>query len=304
VQGGIVTISAKIIDDNVSPDGVRLTSVEVVIHRWTLAEWNTHRAFSSNSASSRAIPLETMLLRVREDPAWPLVWPCEQPGMSGGIELQGMGLNDAEQLFHDVWNFTTQRIGIYLQDHPDKAHRLHKSLVNRLIEPFLWHTALISSTEWDNFYRQRCSPSAMPEFRIVAEMVRDALEANEPTQLDWYQWHTPYIGINDEDQSLPLIDRLKVSVGRCARTSYLTHDGIREPRKDIELYEGTLAKHGHWSPLEHVAVCLPTTPNGWSIDPLAKHRGNFDLPWFQMRQFVESRDGSPSAIEEIVKIAR
>jgi hypothetical protein len=305
-----MTVQVKIVEDSVSPDGIRLTSVEVITHRFTLAEWNTHRVFSRNSASSRAIPLETMLKRVWDDPAWPLVWPCEQPGMSGGAELSDEDRGLAWELFQnvhlDTYNRITEYMALIEQRYPGdpKAHRLHKSLVNRLIEPFMFHTMLISSTEWNNFYRQRCSPSAMPEFRIVAEMVRDVLDASEPNELDWYQWHTPYIGVNTDDRDLSLIERLKVSVGRCARTSYLTHDGLRDPQKDIELYEGTLAKYGHWSPLEHVAVCLPTTPNGWSVDPLAKHRGNFDQPWFQMRQFVEAQDGSDSTIEEIVKIKR
>ena len=287
-------VSVKVVADSLSPDGVRLTSLELVIHRFTLAEWNTHRKFSRNSASSRAIPVETMIQRVRADPAWPLVWPCEQPGMSGGAELRGMDLNDAEQLFHDVWSFTTQRIGLYLENHPDKATRLHKSLVNRLIEPFMWHTMLITSTEWENFYRQRCAPTAMPEFRIPAEMVRDAIEASDPVEMDWFEWHTPYIGLNVDDAVLEILDRLRVSVGRCARTSYLTHDGQRDVAKDIQLYEDTLAKYGHWSPLEHVAVCLPAR---WE-EP---HFGNFDEPWYQMRQLVERSNGEFTAVEEVVK---
>lgn len=290
----------KIVEDHVSPDGVRLTSVEVRTHRWTLAEWNTHRTFSRNSASSRAIPLETMIDRVAVDPAWPLVWPREQPGMSGGTELTGEDLEMAQALFGDCWFDIIENINLYIDrltakyGDDAKAHRLHKSLVNRLIEPFLWHTMLISATEWENFYRQRCAPQAMPEFRIAAEMIRDALATSTPTKLNWFEWHTPYVGLNVDDDLLGIMDRLKVSVARCARTSYLTHDGIRDIKKDIELYEGTLANYGHWSPLEHVAICLPRE---WE----EAHFGNFVKPWHQMRHFVEYADGSFDRVERLVR---
>lgn len=292
--------SVKIIEDNIAPDGVRLTSVEVRTHRWLLAEWNTHRDFSRNSASSRAIPLETMIRRVMDEPAWPLVWPCEQPGMSGGAELTGQDLVEAQALFGDCWKDIIENIDAYIRrmvaKYPDdpKAHRLHKSLINRLIEPFMWHTMLISSTEWDNFYRQRCSPSAMPEFRIAAEMIRDAIATNEPQPRAWFEWHTPYVGLNVDDDLLGIMDRLKVSVARCARTSYLTHDGIRDVKKDIELYEGTLANYGHWSPLEHVAICLPRE---WE----EAHFGNFGQPWHQLRHFVEHADGHFDRVEKLVR---
>lgn len=287
-------ISVQIIEDTISPNGVRLTSAELVIHRWTLAEWNTHRTFSRNSASSRAIPVETMLGKVQEDPAYPLVWPCEQPGMSGGTELEGQDLMDAMRLFRQVRQSTIALVARYLLDHEDKATRLHKSLVNRLIEPFLWHTMLVSSTEWENFYRQRCSPSAMPEFRIAAEMLREAIAQSTPRQLKWFEWHTPYSGLNAQDELLGIMDRLKVSVARCARTSYLTHEGIRDVVKDIQLYEDTLAKYGHWSPLEHVAICLPPE---WE----ERHFGNFGKPWYQMRHFVEHAGGHFDRVEKLVR---
>jgi thymidylate synthase ThyX len=154
---------------------------------------------------------------------------------------------------------------------------------------------LISSTNWENFFRQRCHPAAMPEFRIVAEMIRDVLVSVSPTPLDWFEWHTPYLGLNPDDEKLDKLDALKVSVGRCARTSYLTHDGQRDVAKDIALYEDTLAKYGHWSPLEHVAVCVPHQ------GVASLHRGNFKLPWYQMRQFVEDCDGGIQQVEALVR---
>jgi hypothetical protein len=59
-----MTHSTKILADSISPDGVRLTTLEVVMPRIVLAEFNTHRMLSRNSASSRAIPIEKMIRMV------------------------------------------------------------------------------------------------------------------------------------------------------------------------------------------------------------------------------------------------
>jgi hypothetical protein len=44
----------------------------------------------------------------------------------------------------------------------------------------------------------------------------------------------------------------QISAGRCARVSYLTHEGRRDPVADIELCE-RLLQAGHMSPAEHPA---------------------------------------------------
>ncbi len=278
------TPSVKIIADSVSPDGVRLTSIECTFHRFILAEVNTHRDFSRNSASSRAIPVERTLERLLSSPWYPIVWSREQPGMSGGADLEGQDLEDAVEVMVDISMFTLERIKSYVDSHPDKATRLHKSLLNRPMEWFSSHTALITSTRWDNFFRQRLEPDAQPEFRVLAERIHEALDESLPEQLEEGQWHLPYIGLNPDDESLSPLEALKVSAGRCARTSYLTHDGLRSVDADIRLYDETLAKHGHWSPLEHVAVVWPS---GDVLTGPRRPLGNFDAPWSQMRHLVE-----------------
>lgn len=122
----------------------------------------------------------------------------------------------------------------------------------------------------------------MPEFRELAYKMRDAYEASTPTDVDWWTWHVPMVGerFNEDDAALDIVDALKVSAGRCARTSYLTHDGHRDITDDVRLYEETLAKKGHWSPLEHQAVCVPP-------GALHPHAGNFARPWYQFRHMVE-----------------
>jgi hypothetical protein len=232
---------------------------------------------SRNSASSRAIPVEKQLTKVVTNPAWPLEWPCEQSGMQGGELLQGDDLFEACQLFTDAHDAVTGLVQNYLTAHPDKATRLHKSLVNRLLEPWMWHTVIISSTDFTNFFEQRCSPLAQPEIRAAAEMMASVYEASTPVTLQRGEWHTPYIQ-PDEYEELDLPFRCMVSAARCARVSYLTHDGDRDVDKDIQLYDRLMsAQPKHWSPTEHVAT--PAKPaRWWRKEPL----GNFD-GWHQLR---------------------
>lgn len=253
--------SAEIILDSISPLGHRLTTVQFTIVRWVLSEFNTHRSHSRNSASSRAIPVSKQLDKVRSDPAWPIFWGSELRGMQSGPELEGQDLIDAQLLFQDVWEFTTSRLKQYLDSHGDV--RLHKSLLNRLLEPFMWHTVIATATDagWANFFAQRAtqfSPLAQPEIAAAADLILEAYQNSEPRELDYYDWHTPYVTIGEVlglelgEDSIEIMK--KVSVARSARVSYLTHDGVRDIREDIALYDRLVkAEPPHWSPLEHVA---------------------------------------------------
>lgn len=267
--------SAKIICDSVY-EGDRITTMEVVMHRFVLAEFNTHRMFSRNSASSRAIPVGKQLERVDNNPAFPISWPKEQPGMQGGEELDSLSFNEARDMYEDIRNYTVNRISEYLLAHVDKNLTLHKSVINRLLEPFMWHTVVVTSTEWDNFFIQRCSPLAQPEIRAAAELMHTALLESVPEQLNQGQWHLPYI--LDEEKAIYKDQVLiKASVARCARVSTLHQDDKADVLKDIELYTKLVtADPPHWSPLEHVAM----------VDYLFEgyHKGNFQSSiWSQFR---------------------
>lgn len=235
--------SAKVLADSISPRGKRLTTLEVTFPRYVLAEFNTHRMFSRNSASSRAIPVQKQLDRIVNDPFIGDHWGSNQPGMQAGAELQGQTRAQAIEIWREAAQAAVQA-----------AQRLselgvHKQRTNRLLEPFMWHTVIVTATEWSNFYALRAHKDAQPEIRDAACAMRDAMNASTPVELDYGEWHTPLI---QPDENFPLDDKLKISVGRCARVSYLTHDGVRDSAKDIELYE-RLVEGGHMSPLEHVA---------------------------------------------------
>lgn len=244
-------VSARILADSYCEQPLtgmtRVTTMEVVMHRFVLAEFNTHRVFSRNSASSRAIPFPKMLDRVLMDPAIPLVFPAEQKGMQGGDEIADVvEARNEWRIARDYAVSAAQRLA---------EMGVHKSICNRLLEPFMWHTVVVTSTEWDNFFKQRCSPLAQPEIRAAAECMEHALQTSTPVKLNSGEWHLPLIQADEHD--LPLWQQIKVSAARCARTSYLTHHGERDVAEDLAMYGRLIsADPGHWSPLEH--VCTPS----------------------------------------------
>lgn len=288
--------SAKVIADSVSPKGVRLTTLEIVMHRFVLAESNTHRTFSRNSSSSRAVPVRKQLQKYLEDPAYPIEWPAEQSGMQGGELLEGPDWNRAVELWSDVQNYTYSRIRNYLTDvDQEKGKALHKSLLNRLLEPMQWHTVVVTSTRWENFFNQRLAPEAMPEIRVAAEKMKVALNHSEPRDLQASEWHLPYL--SDDERGVALGDAVRISAARCARVSYERQGDMRKYIEDLDLYE-RLADNLHMSPLEH--ICTP--------DPRIDYLGSFTardilLPthlthaqcqnntpgWIQLRQIVEAQ---------------
>lgn len=304
---------AKIIADSVSAAGHRLTTMEVQIHRFVLAEMNTHRVFSRNSASSRAIPLARQMQRVRDGIATPVAWASEQRGMQGGDEVADVGSAEV------AWKVARNDALKHAEELA--AINVHKSIVNRLLEPFMWHTVVVTSTAWENFFRQRCSPLAQPEIRVAAECMREVYEKSIPEQLPIGAWHLPYIddetrAFFDDDRAIlketPWVVLREVSAARCARVSYLTQDGKRDPHEDLKLYERlTSADPMHASPLEHVAtpwhenvqqltfgqdedgihIYGPLDPEGAYSKVLNLPRVGNLLGWRQLRLEVELQKG-------------
>ncbi|MBV8344353.1 MAG: FAD-dependent thymidylate synthase [Candidatus Eremiobacteraeota bacterium] len=260
--------SARVLLDSVSPAAVRLTTLEVTFPRFVLAEFNTHRNFSRNSASSRAVPTAKLLERLERDPAMPLEWGRNKAGMSA---TETLAESDAEEAKR-IW--LAARDGAVAQARRLLDLNVHKQELNRLLEPFLWHTVIVSATEWGNFFELRCAPSAQPEIREAALRMRDAITQSAPRPVELGEWHTPLL--QDDEYSLDPETRRRVSAARCARVSYLTHDGKREISKDLELYERLRSEH-HLSPFEHVA-----TP---SAD--AEFHANF-RGWIQFRREIEN----------------
>jgi hypothetical protein len=237
--------TAKIICDSVSPDGVRLTTFVVTFHRFILAELNTHRAFSRNSASSRAIPIKKMLERANT-PAMPIQFGSNQPGMQAGTELDP----DRASTCKALWKAAAFD-AIHTVSRLDDIG-LHKQVTNRLLEPFLWHTAIITATDLGNFFNQRCHPDAQPEMKALADAIQVEYYSKQPSPVGYDQWHLPFIQ-PEEWVDLPLSTLQVLSVARCARVSYLNHDGQYSLESDFKVFD-KLTRGMHPSPFEHVAT--------------------------------------------------
>lgn len=248
-------IEAKVIEDSISEAGKRITTLQIKFHRFILPEFNTHRVFSRNFSSSRAIPTKTLLRQVAEEPAMPVFWGKNQPGMQAAEELEAGNLEDAKE----EW----------LRAAAAAAHHaywlaeagVHKQIVNRTIEPYLWAHGVVTSTEWDNWYSLRAHEDAQPEIHELALAMRKATDNSIPQILKAGEWHLPYITDVDRrdvhalgldiNETLP-----KISAARCCRVSYLKHDGT-SPNLDDDLalfdrLAGSVPLHA--SPLEHQAT--------------------------------------------------
>lgn len=265
-----MTTSAKVIADSLSPTGDRLTTMEVTFHRFVLAQINTHRKFSRNVASSRAIPFKKFRDAVIENPAIPVKFPAEQKGMQGGNQLEKSKSSAAH---HEWLQARASAIA-----HAEKLAELgvHKSVINRLLEPFQYVTAIISATDWKGFFNQRCHGDAQPEIRLAAEAIQEAYNNSVSTSLRYDQWHTPYITGEDYIDVDTRFSEFSakfenpqeainaISVARCARVSYLTHDKTRDIAEDFKLY-WRLKDHSppHASPFEHVARAIVPGSQYW-----------------------------------------
>ena len=197
----------------------------------------------------------------------PLEWGRNRAGMSRDRRTPG---EDAAQ---------ATRCGCRRATRPSAhARRLleldvHKQELNRVLEPFLWHTVIVTRPSGTNFFELRCAPSAQPELRAAALAMRGAIAESAPLPLAHGEWHTPLIQV--DEAGLEGETRRRISAARCARVSYLTHEGTRAIERDLELYE-RLRGDRHLSPFEHVAT--PAQDEAF--------HGNF-RGWLQMRREIE-----------------
>lgn len=274
-----MTISAKIIADSISLDNIRITTFELEYPRFVHSEFMTHRLFSRNAASSRAIPVKKAIALIRQDTARPVHWGKNQPGMSAKEECNApvsqveYFLREGEARFlkgnivqdkHAAWD--RARDNAILSAEAFDAAGYHKQIVNRLMEPFSHIKVVCTATEYDNFFYLRCHPDAQPEIQKLAELMYDAREASVPVKLLPGSWHTPYFKngqwiptsysdaygeMNDDGATLE--DALAISASCCAQVSYRVLDDSLEKAQDIfkRLVE---SKPVHASPFEHQAT--------------------------------------------------
>ena len=275
-------IKVKILADSVGPAQVRLTTWELVYPRFIHSELLTYGMFARNAASSRAIPIKKMMKRIWDEPVMPVYWGANQAGMSARAELTGFKRWFASKVW--VMGCYMALFTVWLLN----KLNVHKQIANRVTEPWMHITTVVTADQYAiaNMFHQRDHEDAQPEFRALARLMWVEYNMTTPKELKVDEWHLPFIKDQDRTDALQLAqagtsasyDELKgkvveilkkVSVGRCARVSYLNHDGVRDIRADIDLHDKMKnSKPGHWSPFEHVAKALtiPATQaklHGW-----------------------------------------
>lgn len=314
-----MTISAKIIEHSRSvyhsnervgpvPD---LITFQLKYPRFIHAEVMTHRLFSRNASSSRAIPIWKMIENIQTDTAMPIHWGKHQPGMQADEEhdelVRGV-CGELDMVENIIDGVSREAAWLYARDRAIEVasafHEAgyHKQIVNRILEPFMHIDVIVTASGFDNFFWLRRHKDAQPEIKALADTMWEALQASTPRELAPGEWHLPYV--TDEERTRvtdlnmgngnvgeqPFFseqDLIKMSVARSARVSYLTHDGKNPDfEKDLALYDRLVGSEPlHASPAEHqatpdVPIWLENT-TGWEH---SHQSGNFDSGWIQYRK--------------------
>lgn len=259
-----MSISAKIILDSKTTEGVRVTTFELRYPRYIHADLMTHRVFSRNASSSRAKPLKAFL---QEECVFPITYGANIPGMQAGDELKGW----RKFAVKAIWG-ATAKINGYSALLMSKLG-LHKQWVNRPIEWFTHINVLVTATDFNNFFALRYHPDAQPELTELTRQMYELYAESKPYLLGPNEWHLPYVRNTDALNVDRLIEEgfyksivphslvgdlfcellIRVSVARCARVSYKSHDGKDTTvEQDLALYARLLAGVPlHASPAEH-----------------------------------------------------
>lgn len=278
-------ISAKIVCDSLAPSGFRLTTYVLTYPRFIHSEFMTHRVFSRNASSSRAIPVTRQIQEVIDNPAIPLAFRKNKKGMQAGDLL------DDQNAAIAVW--LAARDAAVVQARLMVDMDIHKQYANRILEPFAHITVICSSTDFENFFALRYHEAAQPEICELAKQMYEEYVASVPPMRENGYWHLPLVTdeeikecaaqygvecLKDSKEALQLA--IKRSVAKCARVSYKNHDGTKNTiEQDLKLYGQLLGQLPiHASPAEHQAE---------ACDHPFMTSGNL-RGWFQYRKSIKN----------------
>lgn len=300
-------ICAQVVADSQNMSGGRITTFIVTMPRIVLAEFNTHRAFSRNSASSRARPFKVMLKDVQDDPFVPIRWMSTHKGMQGTEYLNEEESKVATQ------NWLEARDAAVASAIKLDQLQVTKQIVNRLLEPFLWHQVIVTATEFENFFALRAHPDAEIHICKLAEVMLEAYNASQPKFLHAGEFHIPF-GDNIDEERVKVLAlselggecddaiilkqtvesiKKKIACARCARISYkpFGSENMYDYEADCRLFQ-TLLDGGHMSPLEHCAYAMR-----FEDQMSLKYSGNF-------RGFVQYRKEFVNETQHDVRVKR
>ncbi len=252
-------ITAKIIACSVAKDsGTEIVTYELEYPRFIHSEFMTHRMFSRNAASSRAIPIQKMIRLIKDNPVVPFEWGSKRPGMQAGDELKGWRLTVAKTVWKMAMYSTINFVEVL------DFIGLHKQVSNRLLEPYSHIKVIMTTTEMKNFMWLRDHADAQPEIHELARRMSEARSKfSSVNELQPGDWHLPYIRVERLDSGeilyfsghdeVSLEDAKMISASCCAQVSYRVLDGGLDKAKMI--YDRLVsATPVHASPFEHQAM--------------------------------------------------
>ena len=292
--------SAKVVAHSIAPNGEELITMELEFHRFILSELNTHRSFSRNAQSSRAVPIEKMIEQVRNSPAIPVHWGKNQAGMVAEKELSldtvVMDVNymdgSYQSTLEQAWlNAARQAAGTAEMFN---YAGVHKQIVNRLLEPFMKTKGVVTATRkaYEAFFKLRCHKDAQPEIKLLAERMRDSLGNSTPNELSYGDYHLPYLTVDINEMLTE--DAIKISASCCGQVSYRKlDDSLAKALKIYDLLnlpiDGKYSEEPpHFSPTEHIAKIVD--PDLYqAIDyERSEISGNFNsFTFYQYRKALE-----------------
>lgn len=245
-------IKAKMIQDSIAPSGVRIETMELEYPRFIHSEFMTHRVFSRNAASSRAIPVHVMMKQIWNNPAMPVHWGANQSGMQASGEVKNI------KLAKFAWRCAA-KLAVLAAKGLAKVG-LHKQIANRVLEPFQIMKTVVTATDWDNFYELRNHKDAQPEIQELAIQMLAAKEYSVPKEIQLGDWHVPYVDrrygsdgkitYHTNGVEISAEDALKISASCCAQVSYRKND--ISLAKALRIYDNLVSnKPVHASPFEH-----------------------------------------------------
>lgn len=255
-KGGIV---ARIVADSISLEGKRITTFEGEVHRSVWAEMMTHRLFSRNAMSSRAVPISKMIENTK---AVPIKFGAKKAGMVAGEEHDARVTIDGRSLNKkDAWE-TWAKVNRKIANAFDDAG-YHKGDINRPLEAFQMMKFVITATEFDNFFWLRKDEAAKEEIRELADCMYEALQINTPKLLHNDEYHVPYVDFNENAKGDPeysvngvivsVEEALAISSSCCAQVSYREINNNYDKALDVYGKLGVGSGKLHASPFEHPA---------------------------------------------------
>lgn len=295
-------IEVKIIKDSYNSEiNSRLTTFELIYPRFIHGELMTHRMFSRNAASSRAIPIDKVIDLLMTNPAMPVHWGKNQAGMQANTEIDN--IEGAKLLWLAARDSAISHAKVM------RDMGLHKQIVNRILEPFQLIKTIVTATEFNNWFWLRDHADAQPEIKELAAKMFDAYNDSIVGNLYEGEWHVPYVTtyrnrdtntlyyLYDDNNYITAKEAKMISASCCAQVSYRKNDGSLD--KAAVVFDRLInSVPVHASPVEHIATPITEQMVHDAIDNESQIEGltHLDMDgqpwsgnfrgWIQYRQLI------------------